>query len=167
MRNRQLLLIMAALMAAAPALAQTASRPTVGGGQAGAETIITQEKPSQIRAEKLLGMKVVNRMGEEVGTVDDIVIDPSGKVSGLVVKTGGFMGIGGKAVAIAWQDVSNAARSDVVNIALTKADLEKAPAFKTKDGQSNGSAEHQSNGNAEPQNPGTPLPLEPMNSRSR
>lgn len=159
MSNRLLLLTMTALLTAAPALAQTVNQPAADGGQARVGTIITQEKPSQVRAEKLLGMKVVNRMGEEVGTVDDIVIDPSGTVSGLVIKTGGFMGIGGKAVAIAWRDVGTAARSDVVNVALTKDDLKKAPAFKTKDNQSSGHAAQETTG--------APRALEPMSSRSR
>lgn len=167
----------AALLAAVPALAQTASQPATGHGQgqmpvtppqaaqASAQsaqnsrgTIIPAEKASQIRAGKLLGMKVVNSIGKETGTVDDIVIDKDGKVSGLVIKTGGFLGIGGKAVAIAWRDVGSTLQSNVVNVSLTEAALDKAPDFKTTQDQLRGkSAPHASAG---------PMPLQPTKSPS-
>jgi sporulation protein YlmC with PRC-barrel domain len=99
-------------------------------------TFLVAEKDSQIRAEKLVGMKVVNGTGEELGTVDDIVLNENGTVSGLVLKTGGVLGVGGKTVAIAWQDVAGAIHSDAVNVQMTKDQLAKAPAFKTKEDQS-------------------------------
>lgn len=145
-----------ALMLATPAFAQTAGNPTDSTGgpvtvppaverpltQTPAPvaddrgTILLAEKASQIRAEKLIGMKVVNGDGEELGTVSDIVLNKDGTVSGLVLKTGGVLGIGGKFVAISWRDVGNAIGSDAVSLPVTKDQVEKAPAFKTKDEQS-------------------------------
>lgn len=136
MSKKLLMLAGAILLAASPVLAQTnqpatkAPTPTL---EKRAGQIIPAEKENQIRAETLLGMKVVNSMGEEVGSVDDIVIDDDGKVSGIVVETGGFMGIGGKAVAISWRAIDNVTRSNVVTIPLSKNDLANAPAFKTKE----------------------------------
>lgn len=167
MSDRLISWTVAALLSATPALAQNAGQPTTGYGQdamppaaseqpaaqSNAGTIIPAETASQVRAEKLLGMKVVNGAGEELGTIDDIVIDEDGKVSGLVVKTGGVMGIGGKAVAIAWRDVGGAIHADAVNISLTKDALDKAPAFKTKEDQQDAA--------------NTPRPLQPLPKPSR
>lgn len=106
---------------------QTAAKPD--------GTIMPAEEPSQVRAEKLIGMDVVNATGEEIGSVDDLVLDESGKITGLVVKTGGFLGLGGKSVAIAWQDIQSAISAENVTISLTKEELDQAPAFKTKERQ--------------------------------
>ena len=145
-----------ALMMATPVFAQSAGRSTDNPGQPSTmppvaerpqaatqapigqvrNTILVAEKDSQIRTEKLVGMKVVNGKGEELGTVDDIVLNDNGTVSGLILRTGGVLGVGGKSVAIAWRDVAGAIHSDAINVQMTKDQIEKAPAFKTKEDQS-------------------------------
>lgn len=124
----------------APTMAPTLmdkQKPAVG---ASTGEVLPVETASQIRAEALIGKKVVNASGEELGTVDDIVLSKEGMVSGLVVKTGGVMGIGGKSVAVAWQDVSGAINAESVTLPLSKDQLEKAPEFATKEDQSQSSA---------------------------
>lgn len=170
MLKRTLLSTAAMLLVAGPALAQAPSAPATGGDQftappsasdqktPDAPTVMDKEQPggaavgastgeilpvetaSQIRAEALIGKKVVNASGEELGTVSDIVLSKDGMVSGLVVKTGGLMGIGGKSVAVAWQDVSGAIDAEAVTLPLSKDQLEKAPEFATKEDQSQSSA---------------------------
>jgi sporulation protein YlmC with PRC-barrel domain/gas vesicle protein len=59
---------------------------------------------TSITAEKLLGMDVRNRQGEDLGEVSDIVLDKQG-VTNVVLSVGGFLGIGDKEVAIPASDV--------------------------------------------------------------
>lgn len=131
--SRLLPLAGAVLLATAPAPAQPAGPAPATDGQTAAGTIIPAEDTSLVRVETLRGMKVVNGAGEEVGVVDDVVLDKDGKVSGLVVEAGGVMGVGGKAIGIVWRDVGDALQSNVVRVSLTKDDIDKAPPFKVND----------------------------------
>lgn len=56
-------------------------------------------------AEHLIGKDVVGSANEKIGTVKDVILDPqSGKARQLVVASGGFLGIGGKLVAVDYND---------------------------------------------------------------
>jgi len=52
-------------------------------------------------ASTLNGDKVVNQAGEDLGKIDDIMIDtPTGRVAYAVLSFGGFLGLGDKLFAI-------------------------------------------------------------------
>ena len=54
-----------------------------------------QTQRGELRASDLKGMDVVNAKGEEIGEIDDIVLDlNSGKVHAAVLGFGGFLGVG-------------------------------------------------------------------------
>jgi hypothetical protein len=52
------------------------------------------------RASKIVGSTVVNDANETVGTVDDLIITPTGQAPYAVLSVGGFLGIGTKYVAL-------------------------------------------------------------------
>ncbi len=57
-----------------------------------------------IRASELTGMTVQNLQGENVGTVNDVVIEAqAGKVRYMAVSYGGFLGLGNKLFAVPWK----------------------------------------------------------------
>ncbi len=53
------------------------------------------------RASQLIGQTVTTALNQSVGTVNDIVIEPDGKVAAVIVGIGGFLGIGERPVPIA------------------------------------------------------------------
>jgi sporulation protein YlmC with PRC-barrel domain len=57
------------------------------------------------RASKIIGENVKNMRGDNIGEVEDLVIDPDGNVSYVVVFTGGMLGAaaGGELHAVPWQ----------------------------------------------------------------
>ncbi len=56
-----------------------------------------------LSASSLQGTDVVNRSGENIGTITEIMIDiTSGHVGYAVLSFGGFMGLGDKLFAIPW-----------------------------------------------------------------
>lgn len=59
-------------------------------------------KPGERLSSKLIGADVYSAAGEKIGDVNDLVLDPAGKVSGVVVGVGGFLGVGEKDVALSW-----------------------------------------------------------------
>jgi sporulation protein YlmC with PRC-barrel domain len=46
------------------------------------------------RASKLIGVNIYNEQNEKLGDINEIILDPSGKVMGYVIGVGGFLGMG-------------------------------------------------------------------------
>jgi sporulation protein YlmC with PRC-barrel domain len=90
----------AALMTTA-AVAQT-SAPTAPAGQG---QIMTQMPPDLMRGSKLMGIDVYGADNQKIGDVDEVLVDRQGKIQGIVVGVGGFLGIGQKDVAIPYDQV--------------------------------------------------------------
>jgi sporulation protein YlmC with PRC-barrel domain len=86
----------AAALMAGTVLAQTAAptRPA-GPGQ-----VMTQMPPDLMRGSRFIGLDVYGADNQKIGDVDELLVDRQGKVHGLVVGVGGFLGIGQKNVAI-------------------------------------------------------------------
>ncbi|HUG99103.1 MAG TPA: PRC-barrel domain-containing protein [Gammaproteobacteria bacterium] len=73
---------------------------------AGQADSITRLEPNHISLGALKGADVVSQAGEKVGAVEDLVIDETGRVAAIVVRTGAVMGLGGKKVALPWHMTS-------------------------------------------------------------
>ena len=48
----------------------------------------------QWRASKLIGLNVYNEQNEKLGDISELLVDKSGKVDGVVIGVGGFLGMG-------------------------------------------------------------------------
>lgn len=48
----------------------------------------------QWRGSKLVGVNIYNEQNDKVGDISDVILDSSGKVDGVVVGVGGFLGMG-------------------------------------------------------------------------
>ena len=46
------------------------------------------------RASKLIGLNVYNDQNEKLGDISELLLDKSGKVNGVVIGVGGFLGMG-------------------------------------------------------------------------
>ncbi|HET8702101.1 MAG TPA: PRC-barrel domain-containing protein, partial [Nitrococcus sp.] len=71
------------------------SEQSVGG-----EKFIEQESGQQLLASKLIGSSVTNLQNENLGHVEDLILNQNGQATGLVISVGGFLGLGAKHVAI-------------------------------------------------------------------
>jgi sporulation protein YlmC with PRC-barrel domain len=67
-----------------------------------------------------------------IGDIDDVLADKSGKIKGLVIGVGGFLGAGEKDVIVPFTAVKTAKKNDRWWLTLdeTKDDLKGAPGFK-------------------------------------
>jgi sporulation protein YlmC with PRC-barrel domain len=84
--------LLAAFLASAivvPALAQ--DRPATRS-----DTVTTTKRTQGTlwRASKLVGLNVYNDQNEKLGDISEVLLDKSGKVEGVVIGVGGFLGIG-------------------------------------------------------------------------
>lgn len=48
----------------------------------------------QWRTSKLVGVNIYNEQNDKIGEIDDVILNTSGKVDGVVVSVGGFLGMG-------------------------------------------------------------------------
>jgi sporulation protein YlmC with PRC-barrel domain len=83
----------------------------------------------QHRASKIIGMDVVNKQGEKVGDIHDIVLDQQGNVSHAVVSTGGFLGIGERLHAVPWNALDRDAEEQKIVLDVDRDRLRNAPGF--------------------------------------
>lgn len=81
-----------------------------------------------------ISKSVYNPGNENLGDINDVVINKDGKVDAVVIGVGGFLGLGEKNVAVPVDKITATTDSDGrVKLALnaTKEQLEAAPEFKT------------------------------------
>jgi len=97
------------------ALRQTAERAgqnsNQGGNAQACQTILAEaealvrsvERPRVVAADDLDDLKLHSPSGEEMGSIDELVVDPStGRVAYAVVELGGFLGIGERNFPVPW-----------------------------------------------------------------
>jgi sporulation protein YlmC with PRC-barrel domain len=86
--------------------------------------------PEIMAADTLEGDDVVNRQGEDLGKIKDIMIDvPRGRVAYAVLSSGGFLGIGDKYHAIPWSALTLDADRKCFILDVDKERLQNAPGF--------------------------------------
>ena len=78
----------------------------------------------------ILGAKIVNAQGEDLGEIEDLVIDTrDNRVAYAIVSFGGFLGMADKHFAIPWKAISFDARDKVAILNIDKDRLTNAPGF--------------------------------------
>ena len=93
---------------------------------------IPEQAEHQVRAQSLLGVDVSNGQ-DTIGEVSDLVVTEDGRVEAIVVGVGGFLGIGEKPVALAWDSIKLTEQdgSRVILVSATREQLEGMPTYKT------------------------------------
>ncbi|MDQ1274939.1 MAG: hypothetical protein QG610_512, partial [Euryarchaeota archaeon] len=77
---------------------------TVTERTARTERTSSRENPDFLSAGTIKGDKVVNRAGNDIGKIEELMIDlQDGRIAYVTVSHGGFLGIGNKLFAIPWQ----------------------------------------------------------------
>lgn len=90
-----------------------------------------QDRPSQVvRTKDVIGKKVTGPKQEDLGEIEEIVLEKvSGKVRYAVLSFGGFLGLGDKLFAIPWKAISYRPEDDSFILNLDKEKLQNAPGF--------------------------------------
>jgi len=86
--------------------------------------------PTSLSASTITGDKVRNPDGDNLGHLEEIVIDlETGRVSYAVLASGGFLGTGDKFFAIPWDMLAIDTENKEVVLDVSKETLENAPGF--------------------------------------
>jgi hypothetical protein len=139
--------IMAATMAIAnaqtAATAQTAANAqtatttsptensTATGSAVGTPISANHLLPGQLRATEMYGAAVYDRENQNLGDIKDIILDRDGRVAAVILNVGATLGMGGKSVAVAINDlkVTNDNNKPRFTVAMTKDQLKAAQAY--------------------------------------
>ena len=76
-----------------PASSTPSAQPSTPPATSSA-TIAPKAQGDMWRASKLVGLNVYNDQNEKLGDISEILLDKSGKVDGVVIGVGGFLGMG-------------------------------------------------------------------------
>lgn len=109
------------------ALAQTTATTPNG-------TMTSTTGASVTAVDHLIGKTVYGTGDEKLGTVDDVLLDSTGKATQLVISAGGFMGIGDRKVAVDYNDAQwNSAKEELMISGLTAEQIKTMPEFEMTD----------------------------------
>ncbi len=86
--------------------------------------------PRKITATTIIGNRVINPQGKELGKIEEIVIDLTcGIVSYVVISSGGFAGIGDKFFAVPLDALTFNMEDKTYSLKVDKKVLKKSPGF--------------------------------------
>jgi sporulation protein YlmC with PRC-barrel domain len=104
----------------APANTATATAPAAG----------------YVGASKLVGLNVRNAQGESIGEIKEVLIGNNGAIQSAIVGVGGFLGVGERNVALAWNQLKLQRDSDQLKamVNMTKDELKTMPEYQEQKG---------------------------------
>jgi sporulation protein YlmC with PRC-barrel domain len=86
--------------------------------------------PRVMSASTLEGDEVMNRAGEKLGTIEEIMLDvPTGRIAYAVLSSGGFLGVADKLFAVPWNALTLDPENHCFLLDVSKERLRKAPSF--------------------------------------
>jgi hypothetical protein len=96
---------------------------------------LQQQSSNEWRSSNLVGASVTGVGNQSIGEIEDVLIENNGTVKAVVVGVGGFLGMGGKHVAMPFsaltiQRDADGKDIDKISVSFTKEQLQQAPAFK-------------------------------------
>nr|WP_246275961.1 PRC-barrel domain-containing protein [Methanolobus zinderi] len=99
--------------------------------------------PKVLSASSVEGDSVTNPEGEDLGKIEEVMLDlDEGMVAYAVLSFGGFLGIGDKLFAVPWQALSKKPDSHSFVLDVDKNTLENAPGFDKANWPGTGTKEH-------------------------
>jgi sporulation protein YlmC with PRC-barrel domain len=92
------------LPAQSPSMPSAVTKPDAGlphaTSQSSQQPIAQPKTPNGVKVNPLLGLAVFSADGNRLGLVHSVNAEPDGNVKAIHIRTGGFLGFGGKLVAI-------------------------------------------------------------------
>lgn len=98
------------------------------------DVIVSGQGGSDLRSDWILGARIVTPDEEQIGPIQDIIIDEEdGSVNAVIVSVGGFLGFGSKAIAVDWDELDISYDANVVELDITREDAEEAEEYAYRD----------------------------------
>jgi sporulation protein YlmC with PRC-barrel domain len=94
--------LVASVLLASTAFAQT---PTTTSDRANTAAASSSSFQGDWRSSKVVGLNVYNDNNQNVGSINDLLMDKSGNIKAAVLSVGGFLGVGSQLVAIPFDKI--------------------------------------------------------------
>lgn len=85
-------------------------------------------------ADQLIGANVLNATGDEIGEIEDLIVDSTNQVSKVIVEVGGFLGMGSKNVAVDIAQLKKGTNNEGFVTNMTKEELKTLPEYQKDSG---------------------------------
>jgi sporulation protein YlmC with PRC-barrel domain len=118
-----------------PSATTPKEKTTTTGAQTANNAMWYQRANDDWPASEIIGTEVRNLAGEEIGDVNEIILGNDGKVRAVIIGVGGFLGMGERDVAVAFNSLKIARDSDndeVITVDATKESLTSAPQWERR-----------------------------------
>jgi sporulation protein YlmC with PRC-barrel domain len=92
---------LAAAMLLTPAFAQQGGKSDAPAATQAAPQV--QRVSGQWRASKLIGVDVYNEQNEKLGDINELFVDRSGRITGVLIGVGGFLGMGQRDILVSME----------------------------------------------------------------
>src|SRR5688572_32819313 len=89
----------------------------------------TRLKTGDVRASHLLGAEVKRLTGDSVGQVQDLIVSADSDVRLAVISVGGVLGVGGKTIALPFNELQVAPDGATLYLTLSEEELSARPSF--------------------------------------
>lgn len=107
--------------------AEGAAEPAEGGAE---EVVVREQAQNELRVDWITDATLRSPEGETVGGIEDLILDgDTGQLSAVIVGVGGFLGIGQKSIAVAWDQLQIDYDANEVTANLTRDEAEAAPEY--------------------------------------
>jgi hypothetical protein len=114
-----------------PSPADVAPPPNAAPPNATQEPTVTVLDRQDVQG--VLGKEVRSAANENMGRIVDVIVDRGGQVKAAVIDFGGFLGVGSRKIAVAWNALrfpGNTKQGDRISLELTRDQVRAAPEFK-------------------------------------
>lgn len=95
-----------------PAANTQAAKPAAHKDQTAKAAVPSRVEAGQVLFSKMNGATVYDTANKSVGDINNVVLDQDGRVAAVVIKRGGFLGIGGKTIAVGMNDLKMSTGKD-------------------------------------------------------
>jgi sporulation protein YlmC with PRC-barrel domain len=95
---------------------------------------MTSQEPTVLSATTVIGDRVVNPQGEDLGKIEEVMLDINDdRIAYAVLSFGGFLGLGDKLFAVPWGALQLDAENHRFVLDESKERLQNAPGFDKDD----------------------------------
>lgn len=90
----------------------------------------------RLEVQGILGKQVRSGANEDMGRIIDVIVDRSGQVRAAIIDFGGFLGVGNRRIAVAWNalrfppDPKDPTKVDRIGLDLSREQVQAAPEYR-------------------------------------
>ncbi|MDB5571328.1 MAG: hypothetical protein JWN93_2511 [Hyphomicrobiales bacterium] len=110
----------------------TTSSSTVSGAASSGQVTYYNQTGEDYRVSRIIGTNVRNNQNENIGEVEDLIVDRKGDIKAAIISVGGFLGIGERWIAVNFDSLNMQQDGNNWRVMLntTKDQMKTAPEFK-------------------------------------